>query len=65
MSAWTGGITGAVLGGAVAFVATKIMMKHPDVAIIGAATGAGFLVGGAITAAPVGPQVAPAPLVQR
>jgi hypothetical protein len=65
MSAWTGGITGAVLGGVVAFIATKMTMKHPDVAIIGAATGAGFLIGGAVTAAPVGPQVASAPLVQR
>lgn len=65
MTAWTGGIAGAVLGGVVAFIATKVTMKHPDVAIVGAATGAGFLIGGALTAAPAAPQVAPAPLVQR
>jgi hypothetical protein len=65
MSAWVGGIAGAILGGSVAFAVTKLTMKGPDVAIVGAATGAGFLIGAAISAPPMEPQVPTQPLVQR
>lgn len=56
MSAWIGIGIGGVLGGVVAALATKKFLHRVDVGIVGAAVGAGALIGGAI----VGPSTASA-----
>lgn len=56
MSAWIGIGVGGVLGGVIAALATKKLMRHVDVGIVGASAAAGALIGGAI----VGPSTASA-----
>lgn len=51
MNAWIGIIGGGVIGGAFGFALTKVALKHADVGVTVAATAAGALVGGALTAA--------------
>jgi hypothetical protein len=48
VTALTGGLLGAAIGGLAAFFLTKTMLKHGDVGVTGAAAGAGFLIGAAI-----------------
>ncbi len=59
MSAWTGIIIGGIVGGGLGFVATKFLLKKPDVGVIGAAAAAGALAGGALTATPATASTAP------